>query len=184
MTTMRVKLRSGNHEIEVDGSKSEVDQTLELWWTRLTRHEQPDEEKKDPPVGERETKLPTRHKSSSSSTNGDEDNNFDPVLIANAIKEDGRHKIYQEHVLHKPNMLNKIVLVCRYADEPLTSGEITKTLRALDVKADTGNISNSLKKNSGKFLASAARKKGAVPRYKLSSRASSDFEAWIANSDK
>ena len=84
-------------------------------------------------------------------------------------------------MLHKKDVYNKLALVCMYADKPLTSGQVTKVLNALDVKADQGQISNMIKKNSGKFTASAARKKGGVirPKYKLTSHARSDFETFL-----
>lgn len=89
--------------------------------------------------------------------------------------------VYQEKVLHKSDLYNKIALICLHMNEPLTSGQITNVLKALDVKADLGTISNAIKKNSGKFTASAARKKGGVvrPKYKLTSLARTEFEAWL-----
>ncbi len=175
---MKLKLKSGEQEIEVEGSKAEIDGMLEHWWS--PQH-------KDSAQGGLGAKKLKKAKKSAikqkpfSSSDNDDESNFDPIVITNAIKEDPQNSAYQTHVLHKKNMYNKIALVCLHADQPLSSGEIAKTLHALDIKADQGNVSNSIKANSGRFLSTSARKKGgAVPRYKLTSHARTDFESWIA----
>lgn len=179
---MKVKLKSGDREIEVDGSKVEVDQLLEHWWNRLTRHESG-----KGPAPENMAARPTAKRKSAQprNTNDDDESDFDPIPITHAIKEDGQHAVYQTHILHKKNIFNKIALVCIHADKALTSGEIAKTLRALDIKADQGNISNALKTNSDKFLSTAARKQGggSPPKYKLTSQARVEFEAWLADQE-
>ena len=180
---MKVKLKAGDHEIKVEGSKGEVDQLLEHWWNRLTPHESG----KGSAPEHKAPKPAAKHKSAQSSKSNDDDEaNFDPIPITHAIKENGRNALYQAHILHKKNIFHKIALVCIHADRSLTSGEIAKTLRALDIKADQGNISTALKKNSGKFLSTAARKQGggAPPKYKLTSQARAEFEAWLSDQEK
>jgi hypothetical protein len=105
---------------------------------------------------------------------------FDPSAVANSLKEDASFPVYQEKVLHKNDVYKKIALICSRTDGPLTSGQITNVLKALDVKAFLAAISRTIKKNSGKFTASAARKKGGtVPKYKLTSLARTEFEGWL-----
>jgi hypothetical protein len=50
----------------------------------------------------------------------------------------------------------------------------------LALKADQGFVSNTIKRNSGKFISTTARKKGGVvPKYRLTSKARSEFEALL-----
>ncbi len=171
---MRAKLKSGNYEIEAEGRKAEVDKLLEDWWKRLNVANPA----REAPAPKRSPKAKGR---TSHSGNGGDGTNFDPIPLTNTIKEDARHSTYEAHVLHKKDMYNKIALVCLVAGKPLTSGEIAKTLQALDLKADQGNVSRAIKANSGKFLSTSVRKKGAAPpRYKLTSKARKEFDAWLA----
>ena len=179
---MKIKLKSGNEEIEVEGSKPEVDHALKEWWTRLGHQLHTGGGKGGKPKESTKRSAHGGKGKAQSQVGGSDDESLNPVEIANAIKEDQKYALYEGHILHRKNFYNKMALVSMYSNTPLTSGEVAKVLRALDVKADRGNTSNQLKKNSGKFLATAARKKGGkgkVPRYKLTSSARAKFEAWL-----
>lgn len=184
MTTVRVKLKSGNNEIEVEGSKTEVDQLLGIWWSRLTG----DLEPPSPSPKDRSPRKP--HKSAkrpdtqtANDKNGDK--KIDAVQLANSIKERSDFKALQTHVLHKKDMYNKIALICLQADGHLTSGDITRVFRELDLKGSLGNVSTCLKTNSAKFVTTGSRRAGGeIARYKLTSHAKAEFEEWLTNEEK
>src|SRR5712664_1100277 len=103
---MKIKLKSGNHEIEAEGSKVEVDQLLESWWDRLTSTLP-----KEVATGAKPSTPRGRPKRAQSRDAADvAESNFDPIPLTHAIKEDARHAVYQAHILHKKNFYNKIAL--------------------------------------------------------------------------
>jgi hypothetical protein len=177
MSDVKARIRWKDNEIEFQGTKTEVDGLLESWWTRLQA-----------PAGDGpEFALPSRkkkvRKSPSAPTEPAEStgDTFSASVFANALKEEAKFPHYSDKVLNKKDGYNKVALVCWYEDDPLTSGEISNALKALDVKADQGFISRTIKANSGKFTASHPRKKGGGtrPKYKLTSHARAEFEAWL-----
>lgn len=180
---MKIKLKSGDREIEVEGTKAEIDQALSNWWD--TSNTQTTGNTNTLSANKKRTQGRKKSQSYESAAGNGNSSEFDPISLANAIKEHKDYNLYEEHILHKSSILNKILLICANETNDLTSGEITKTLKALDVKIDPGNLSNALKANSGKFLATGARKKGGtVPKYRLTSKSRTDFEKWISEQTK
>jgi len=185
MAAVRIKLKSGDSEIEVEGSKAEVDQLLDLWWPRLGRDE--DSSANLPPKNQATKRRPhATGKSAALQTSGKNgDSKFDPVALANSIKERKDFKSIQAHVLHKKDMYRKIALICLQADDHLTSGDIARVMKVLDLKGSVGNVSSNLKTNSSKFVTTGSRRAGgAIAGYKLTSHAKTEFEDWLANAGK
>jgi hypothetical protein len=184
MTTVRVKLKSGNNEIEVEGSKTEVDQLLDHWWFRLAGDQEPlSPSPKDP--SPRKPRQSARSPDTKKTNGKSGDKKIDAVQLANSVKERGDFKSLQKHVLHKKDMYNKIALICLQADDHLTSGDITRVFRELDLKGSLGNVSTCLKTNSAKFVTTGSRKAGGeIARYKLTSHAKAEFEEWLTNAEK
>ena len=178
MSTVRLRLKNGHREIEVEGSKSEVDDLLRTWWTKSVESEEGAGS-----VGrEKKPSARRRVRNTGAKQETEADQKFNAVPLANALKEDPNYPKWEKHVLHKSNVFNKIALVTSVSDEPLTSGQIATVLKALDIKADPGNISNALKKNSGKFLSSSVRRSGgSPPTYRLTSQARGDFDQWLSS---
>ena len=86
----------------------------------------------------------------------------------------------ESKVLHQKNIWNKVALVLWCNDEPLTSGDVHRTLSNLDVNVSLPNVSDRLKENSSKLTKSGARKRGgAVVRYKFTSQARKEFGDWL-----
>jgi hypothetical protein len=162
---VKIRLKAGNWEIEIEGPRSDVDELLDRWWAQKNREY-------SPPTSA--DKDPEDHHGASG---------FDPNRTANEIKQRPdlatvERKIIQAH----GSYYEKIAFVLSVVDAPLTSGQIHKTLEALDIRISLPNVSSTLKRNMSKFLTSAQRRKGGEPpTYRLTAQAKSDLEKWLAN---
>ena len=177
MSVVKVRFKRGDSEIEVEGTKSEVEDILRVWWQGPGGNPPPSTDKNKPPP-----RPPRSRPASATKKPKDPDLGYDPLGLANSLKENTEYSKIEKHVLHKSNMYNKIALVLRHSDAPLTSGQVVAVLLALNVKADVGNISNCIKANSGKLIPSAVRRAGgAKPKYKLTSQARTAFDEWFGS---
>jgi hypothetical protein len=175
MSTVRIRLRSGDEEIEIEGSKSEVDEYLRAWWSQSG-----DQEGTACPKKAGKKAAPPRRRAIQSRNAQAGEPPFEALELANSLKEDANFSKYATKVLHARDLFNKVALVAMHSETPLTSGQITAVLQALDVKADVGNVSNCIKNNGSKFLPSAVRRAGgAKPQYKLTSQARAAYEQWL-----
>lgn len=172
MSIVKVRYKRGDNEIEVEGTKTEVEDILRAWWSGPASQ---------PPSAEhKEKKRPAKKGASAKSAKPSTDPAYDALSFANALKEHADYSKMEKQVLHKTNMFNKIALVLRHSDEGLTSGQVAAALLALNIKADVGNLSNCIKSNSGKFIPTAVRRVGEKPKYKLTSQARAAFDEWFA----
>lgn len=177
---VKVRLRVGSREIELEGTREEVDGLLEKWWTTSSTdstdsHEEPDDQRSAKSVPVTRRKRLTRAASSDNARKPP----FDPQPVVNAMREAKHHDVWETKVLHAKSAINKIKLVCWFSKEHRTTGEIKAILEGLGVKMSLPNVSNSLKSSLSDFLQDGARSKGAVVRYKLTGKAEKDFEAWL-----
>ncbi len=174
MSVIRLRLKRGDDEIEVEGPKAEVDELMRTWWSEGKAPATPSK-------GQRKPRAPSRpRKAATASTAKGTGPAFDPLSIANSVKEDTEFSTLEKRVLHKSDMYNKIALVLTRSAESLTSGQITAILTALDLNADVGNVSNCIKRNSGKFLPTTVRRAGGlIPQYKLTSQARAAFDKLV-----
>jgi len=108
---------------------------------------------------------------------------FDPQPIVNAMREDARHDLWEAKVLHAKGVINKIKLVCWFDTQPRTTGEVRKILDGLGVKIGLPNVSDAIKASQSEFLQDGARTKGAIIRYRLTSKAAKDFGNWLNTND-
>ncbi len=180
---IKVRLRNGGREIEIEAGRADIDELLEKWWTSASI-EDSDESGEQPAKNTRKPK-PAR-KARSASSESEPSNSFDLNALANKIKQHKELSLIEKKIIHvSGDPYNKIALILWVADEALTSGDIFRTLGGMDVKADLPTISKALKKSSSKFLTSTQRKAGGLPAtYRLSAQAKSDFEKWLlANGD-
>lgn len=180
---VKVKLRAGNREIEIEGDRTDVDELLEKWWVAAPAvDDEPAEEAQgDPkmPLKKKKTRS-IRPANSDSATAGAADT-FDPNGLANKIKERDDFDVIARKLIHaKGENYNKIALILWAANSPLTSGQIHRALGSLDVKIDLPTVSKTLKANMSKFLTSTQRRAGGPPaEYRLSAQAKSEFENWL-----
>lgn len=181
---IKVRIKRGAAEIEIEGAHAIVEAALEKWWPRLygatTATDEADEGPPEPVT--RIPKSQRRRAKRAPSSGPNERPRFDPTPWVNKMKEDSRFTAFEEKVLHKSDRLNKILLVCWFVDQPLTSGEIQKILVTLGVKLSLAHVSTALSSNSSSFITTGQRQRGGEPiRYTLTGKAKKDFETWFQN---
>ncbi|MFT4122115.1 hypothetical protein [Bradyrhizobium sp.] len=178
---VKIKLRVGVREIEVEGPRADVDALLERWWD-----ENGSSTKVDSTDVEIEAPKKKQLRSIQRKTESNTENAFDANALANQIKERQDFDRLTKKVIHaKGDRYNKVALVLWAAGEPLTSGQIHRVLDALDIRISLPNVSNTLKANMSKFLTSVQRRAGGPPAsYRLSGQAKVDFEKRLAQNEQ
>ena len=177
---LKVRLKAGDNEIEVEGERSDVDQLLEKWWE--DRLSTADKGRGGDPKPANRAKRASRKSKPQSAQNEDEDA-FNANDLANQIKEDNKFDIFERKVIHvSGDWYNKAAFVLWFSAHPLTSGQIRSVLQTLDIRTGLPTISNTLKDN--RFIASGQRKLGGQPvAYRLSAGAKAAFEKWLFEED-
>lgn len=174
---LKVRLRSGEAEIEIEGSRGDIDQLLELWWPPARTNAPFGSNSKNPP----KVKRPSKPTAKSASSSEPAEATLDVNAIANLVKESEHFSAIENKILHAPGQrYNKLAFAIWFVDQPLTSGDIHRLLSALGVRIDLSAVSVGLKTNLKKLTTDKARKKGGAPAaYQLTSKARSDFEKWL-----
>lgn len=184
---VKLRLRSGSREIEIEGARESVDDLLEKWWRPIEpeRNEgEKAEDSSDPtPSAPRRTSRRRARSSSSQQPRRPGESNVDPSVaphvIANKVKEHDRFDQIEKKLLLADGVpAKKVALVCQVADKPLTSGQIHKVLKELGIRIGLPQVSRVLK--STDFLTTDARKLGGKPpQYSLTAKARAEFETWL-----
>lgn len=177
---VKVRLRKGDCEIELEGPRGDVDGLLEQWWPGLASAKPP--KTSTPPKPKTSSKAKGRRQARQKQA--DEEDAFDHVATANLLKESKHYDKITKKVLHETDNWGKAALVLWFANASLTSGDIRGTLSALDVRAALSTVSNVLKRHSDKLTQSESRVSGAKVRYKLTGKSRADFEKWLLQDDK
>lgn len=181
---VKVHLKAGSREIQVEGLREDVDELLAKWWTNSTTDQEEQEEVRDSTIPSSSRSRARRKRPAASTQTGKNgDPAFDSQPIVNAMREHHDHELWEKRVLHAKSAINKIKLVCWYHKQYLTTGEINAVLQGLGVKMSLPNVSNSIKSSLSDFLQDGARSKGAVVRYKLTGKAEKDFEARLNSNE-
>jgi hypothetical protein len=128
--TLKIRLRAGVREIEIEGNRSDVDDLLSKWWTSVdsaqTENETETETETENSI-ERTARTPkcknrpAAARSARGAISADSESAFDPNSIANQIKERKDFGNLQQKILHKKDSYNKIALILWISDTPLTS---------------------------------------------------------------
>jgi len=184
MSNVKVRIKVGDAEIDAEGAKADVHDILDKWWSIVSSGNSAEpsaggpKEKEAERAVRRPAKARVVKKTGAVPSPGGGEEKFDANALANTIKQHEKFRAFRDKVLHGTNRFNKVALICYLSDAPLTSGDIDRTLSALGVKVGVGNVSSVIGKRSGDFMNSSPRKAGgAVPRYKLTSHAETEFEA-------
>jgi hypothetical protein len=180
----KVHIKVGTSEILIEGSLEELTTILDTYWHKHPQvassdlnaddHQSAEDE---PPKRVRKTRKGsgTRTKSKPESQN-----TLDAEALANTIKE---HKLFPEFkgkILDQPaDWVNKCRLVAYAADEPITSGDVFRTLERFKIKSALSTLSRTLSNNSAEFLT-----RGENPvKYDMTAQAKNAFEAWLKSKD-
>ncbi|MHC4054681.1 hypothetical protein [Bradyrhizobium sp. 25ACV] len=182
INAVKIKLRIGVREIEVEGPRNDVDALLERWW------QDSDLPFKPAPEGAKATLERHKQKRTRQASRPIDDNAdgaFDANATANEIKEHAIFDRITSKIIHaKGDPFNKVALILWISDQPLTSGQIHRTLEALAIRIGLPDVSKTLKKYMSKFLTSAQRRAGGPPAtYRLSAQAAADFENWLMKNE-
>ncbi|MCA6118138.1 hypothetical protein J6524_25145 [Bradyrhizobium sp. WSM 1738] len=181
---VKIRLRSGDAEIELEGARSDVDHLLERWWQQLG----PSKGRRESPEGgsgREERKASSRRPAPAVPTDSKTANGPDPTDVANRVKESEHFRQIERKILHAPrDLYNKAAFPLWFSDEALTSGAVHRILEALDVRIDLPSISRVMKKHSKQFLLSGKRQRGGAPSaYRLTANARSEFQKWLMAED-
>lgn len=186
-STVKIRVASGDKEIEIEGPRSDVDALLDRWWhdpmspnpDGSDRRSGTDGRKSSSAKVRKTAKSQTKHKETA------EPDSFDAHAFANRVKGDAQIAIFQKKIISpRADWFNKTAFVLWYADEPLTSGQIHKALTALGVKGALSRVSTALAQNMNSFITSEQRKVGVSGQYSLAPNAKTEFEKWLLKDPK
>lgn len=180
LETIQIRLQRGDSEIEVQGTRKDVDELLAKWWTTSNGLKSKDPTKLGIRAGDKSRKARGRGTRKRLQTESD-DSGFDPVSHANAIKESDDYGSI-ERMLRSRSRWCRVSAVLALVDSPLTSGEIHKILGQLNVKMSLPHVSQTLKDNSKSLLTDGVRRRGVAVRYSLSSSAKQAFARQLKKS--
>jgi hypothetical protein len=178
---IKIRLKTGNREIEVEGSSSKVDSLLEKWWKSSENgNDGRDDDERDSPPKEVPKGNARRGQSRSAVAPKDASNDsFNPQELVNKMRNDERYPKFEEKVLHARDRANKIKLVAWYSTDSLTSGDIHKVLTGLGVRIHLPGVSSVIKSHQRDFTQSATRSRGAKIHYELTGQAKKAFGEWL-----
>ncbi|MCI9882011.1 MULTISPECIES: hypothetical protein [Methylobacterium] len=162
---VKIKLRSGSREIEIEASRSDVDELLAAWWIVTDHGVEEAAAKRDelpigapsiiPPDRKPVTRKKTAAKRSNSSAGQSNASAWDPNDLANKIKEHPNFSAVEKKVIHAENdFYNRSAFIISQADEPMSSGQVHKVLEALHVRVGLPRISTALSNNKRHFITS------------------------------
>ncbi len=177
--TVKIRLRNGEAEIEIEGPRGDVDQLLGQWW-KASSSPQSTEPRADTPKNRR-IAVATGARRSPKAAREQLESSLDPVTVANAVKESEHFDAIEQKILHAPrDIYHKVAFVIWFAEKALTSGDVYRVLSALHVRLDLASISRTLKSNMKNLTTDKARKSGGPPAtYQLTAKARSEFEKWL-----
>ena len=178
--TIKLKLRAGDREIEVEGSRAEIDEILKTWWYSAPPEATPVSRVKA--RGNQSRARRAEGISQTSKANGGDNSRdaFDFHGLAMTMKEDPRFFVFENEILHGMDQWRKVELVLWYVDRPLTSGQIHKILDSLDIKTTLPALSTVLKRKGMNLISNQQRRAGGTPpTYRLTSQAKNEFEKWL-----
>lgn len=181
---MRVKLQIGQARVDAEGELEEIQKVLTDFWLPVFEGNsaylgQPSQKpaEVDRPKKKRQ-KRPSTARSDGENYNKQ---NLDGAEIANRIKTHPEFSKIKAKILDVPaDWINKCKLVAYIANEPITSGDVHRTLQKLKIKSNLPTLSRNLSSNNSDFLT-----EGENPvKYDLTVHAKTNFETWLNSSDE
>lgn len=182
VNNIKLRLRSGNFEIEVEGAHGDVVSILEKYWAPgAPLPTQVGDTAGATPKPKQRVKrvVPIAH-----GEDDDSDSSFDAHKLATGMKQDDNFQLFVAKVLHERDQWNKIALVLWFADTPLTSGQVQKVLGSLNVRMKLQNVTKVMRREHSKLISDKPRTAGARVPYRLESRAESAFEKWLLSDEQ
>jgi len=175
---VRIRLRCADREIEVEGTRSDLDELVAKWWRAESSDAGSNTDRSDGSPGTQSPSRP-RGKQSSKASNPTDEADAIALSIARRIKTHDQFELFESKVLHNNDRKRLVQLVSWIGGEPLTSGDIARVLQELQVKIDLSGVSKVLKRDANEYITDGRRSRGKTTRYSLSARASKDFQTWL-----
>lgn len=181
---VKLKLKDGSREIELEGPIGDVDKLLVKWWG-----EAPEGSpaglggQRKPPAAARARNA---RRSPVAGSGTPPDGSFDANEIANRVKDSQDFGAVERRILHVDgDAFHKVAFPIWFVNQPLTSGAIHKILGALHVKISLPGVSKALERNIKNFTTSKRREQGGPPAaYQLTAKARAEFETWLRSSNE
>ncbi|WP_298679922.1 hypothetical protein [uncultured Lentibacter sp.] len=179
---MKFKLTSGDSIFSFEGELQEAQALLDAYWKPQPKAHSVANSKNEaaPPLAPKKS----RAKRAKSAPTGAAATSAGSISInaqelANKIKTSENFAKIKSRILDvKADWVTKCKLVGHFADEPITSGDVHRTMDALKVKNSLSTLSTTLSNNADKFLT-----KGDNPvKYELTSAAETEFLNWLTTS--
>lgn len=126
-------------------------------------------------------KKPSSPKRSKPTSSSSKKSSFDANSLANKIKNDERFdKINSKIIMVEKDFVNKAKFILSMSDEALNSGDVLRTLLALNIKANPPALSKALSNNRDQFIVHDTSPK----TYSLSTPTKASVEMWIQEDNK
>ncbi|WP_157779922.1 hypothetical protein [Celeribacter ethanolicus] len=159
---MKLSLSYGDAKIEIEGELVEVETVLRDFWLPIMEKAPANEAAMQQPQAPSETEGPSTNakkaktkKSSGTTTQGSEEDRAFEEDLANRIKNSPNYKeINQKFVVEKASKIEQCKLILHFSEKPVHSGNITRTLLKLGVRAELTAISKALSANKSLFITS------------------------------
>ena len=180
---MKFKLASGDSTFSFEGELSEAIALLDAYWNPQSKiHLNPVVQSSDPTIGPPKSKPKRRGKSAPTGAAATSASSvtIDAQGLSNKIKLSPHFKKIKSKILVKQgDWVAKCKMVAHFAEEPITSGDVKRTMDAFKIKASLPTLSRALSNNSDLFLTSGD--KNAV-KYELTASAEESFLIWLESS--
>ena len=187
--SVKIRLRSGSREIEIEASRQDVDELLATWWTAHTpaseiqgdNISEAANEGMDLGPDSSSKKRKIKKRSLANKTNGSTQSapEFDYNALANRIKHHPQFEAVRKKIIHNQNDLDKrAAFVISQSDVPMHSGQVKKVFEALRVKVNAPRLSEALSKNNSSYITSPGPRSGWT-LYEITARAREEVDRWL-----
>lgn len=180
MTTIRLRLRDGDREIEVEGAREDVDDLLATWWTARAASKNsgaPKKPAKKPAAKKRGT-------TSQSAPNPHAQEGVPVAAIVNAIHEADNYEAIETHILNKRGAAARILLCFVFAKQlgvqSLRTSDVEAITDGLGVKLHATNVAKSIREGLRKYLSADGVTRPGVPmNYKINRRGRQAYDKYV-----
>jgi hypothetical protein len=160
---MKLKIRMGSSEIELEGDSSELHEILERHWEPHIGellsgvHDELEVTGQTPDTPRKRKSLKsssgkTRSAKSPASKSSDGDTGFEET-VANQIKNESNFQfLNKKFIIASPPLVERCKLVLSFSTKPLTSGNVLRILTKLGVRSDASAVSKALSNNKSQFI--------------------------------
>jgi|GEM_PF-4917636 len=184
---MKFKITSGDSVFSFEGDLGDALSIMEKYWkpnsvitearaATVTEDHKAKTEKKPQRKRKKATKI------TGAATAAKAAISIDAQELSNKIKSDIRFSAVKSKILDKKgDWLSKCKMVAYFAEEPITSGDVQRTMEAFKIKSALPSLSRALSSNTTEFLT-----QGENPvKYDLTAPSIEAFENWLSdNSDE